>query len=290
MRVRTILICCISAALAAGCGATRGRGLQVVASTNVYGDIARQIAGPSAHVTSILSDPNADPHLFEARTSNGLAVARAKVVIANGLGYDAFMQQLEQSTATHAVRLTVADALDVHGAEANPHLWYDLPALGKIGSAIAGALSRADPRHAGRYAAGRERFDASLAPLRRAVAALRAAHRGDAVASTEPVPDYLVAAAGLRELAPSAFTRAVADGTEPAPGALAGMLRLVRERRIRVLLYNTQAVSPITKRVRAAARAAHVPVVGVTETLPSGETYQSWQLRQVRALAAALGR
>src|SRR6478735_8654552 len=158
MRVRTILICCISAALAAGCGATRGRGLQVVASTNVYGDIARQIAGPSAHVTSILSDPNADPHLFEARTSNGLAVARAKVVIANGLGCDAF-------------------------------------------------------------------------------------------ASTEPVPDYLVAAAGLRELSPSAFTRAVADGTEPAPGALAGMLRLVRERRIRVLLYNTQAVSPITKRV-----------------------------------------
>jgi zinc/manganese transport system substrate-binding protein len=287
MRVRTILITCSAAALT-GCGASPGRGLQVVASTNVYGDIARQIGGRSAHVDSVLTSPSADPHLFEAGTANGLAVARAKVVIANGLGYDAFIEKLEQATATRAVRLSIADALDVHGADANPHLWYDVPALGRISSAIAGALSRADPRHAARYAARRERFDASLAPLRRAVAALRAAHGGEAVASTEPVPDYLVAAAGLRERAPSAFTRAVADGTEPSPGALAEMLRLIRERRIRVLLYNSQAVSPITARVRSAAHAAGVPVVPVTETLPSGETYQSWQLRQVRALAAAL--
>ena len=129
---------------------------------------------------------------------------------------------------------------------------------------------------------------ASLEPLRRAVAALEAAHRGEAVASTEPVPDYLLAAAGLHELAPPPFTRAIENGTEPTAGAFAAMLRLLRERRVRVLLYNRQAVSPITARVRSAARAAGVPVVGVTETLPPGQTFQSWQLGQVRALAAAL--
>jgi zinc/manganese transport system substrate-binding protein len=271
-----------------GCGATHGHGLHVVASTNVYGDIARQIAGPGVRVESMLSSPSADPHLFDAGTANGLAVSRASVVIANGLGYDAFIEQLEEATSTHAVRLSVADALGLHGADANPHLWYDVPALARIARAIAGALARADPEHAARYAANRARFDASLRPLRRAVAAIRSAHRGEAVASTEPVPGYLLQAAGLRELAPSAFTRAIENGSEPSPGALAQMLELVRERRVRVLLYNSQAVSPITARVRAAARAAHVPVVGVTETLPRGETFQSWQLAQVRALAEAL--
>lgn len=291
MRVRTILIVCLAAAAPAGCGATPGHGLQVVASTNVYGDIARQIGGADAHVTSILSDPNADPHLFEAGTSNGLAVAQAKVVIANGLGYDAFIEKLEEATSTSGrEQLSVADALGVHGADANPHLWYDVPALGRISAAIAGALARADPGRAAAYTRRRARFDASLRPLRRTVAAIRAAHRGEEVASTESVPDYLVAAAGLREAAPPSFTRAIENGSEPTPAALAAMLALVREGRVRALLYNTQAVSPITARVRAAARAAHVPVVGVTETLPPGQTYQSWQLRQVRALAAALAR
>lgn len=274
----------------AGCGTARGKGLQVVASTNVYGDIARQVAGPAAHVTSILSDPNADPHLFEAGTANGLAVSRAKVVIANGLGYDAFVERLESATSTHAVRVVVADALGVHGGDVNPHLWYDLPALPRIAAAIAAALTHVDPTHATRYATNRVRFDSSLAPLRRAVAAIRSAHGGEAVASTEPVPDYLLAAAGLRELAPHAFTRSIENGSEPTPGAVAAMLQLLRERRIRVLLYNRQAVSPITQRVQSAARAAGVPVVGVTETVPAGETFQSWQLGQARLLAAALDR
>jgi zinc/manganese transport system substrate-binding protein len=279
------------AALLTGCGSARGHGLQVVASTNVYGDIARQIGGPSLRVTSILSDPNADPHLFEAGTTNGLAVARAQVVIANGLGYDAFVDKLEEATATRGrTELSIADALGVHGGDANPHLWYDVPALGRIAAAISAAFTRADPKHSTAYSEGRARFVASLAPLRRAVAAIRARHAGEAVASTEPVPDYLVAAAGLRELAPPAFTRAIEDGTEPTPGAFAAMLEVVRDRRVRVLLYNRQAVSPITARVRSAARIAGIPVIGVTETLPPGKTFQSWQLGQVHELAAALAR
>lgn len=277
--------------LLTGCGSTRGHGLQVVASTNVYGDIARQIGGADVQVTSILSDPNEDPHLFEAGTANGLAVAHAGAVIANGLGYDAFVDKLEEATSTSGrIEVSIADALGVHGSDANPHLWYDVPALGRIAAAIAGALARADPRNEAVYSERRGRFVESLAPLRRAVAAIRATYAGNAVASTEPVPDYLVAAAGLRELAPPAFTRAIENGTEPTPGAFSAMLELVRERRVRVVLYNKQAVSPVTARVRSAAQAAGIPVIGVTETLPAGKTFQSWQLGQVRELAAALGR
>ena len=287
--MRTILI--TIAALLTGCGSARAHGLQVVASTNVYGDIARQVGGPAVRVTSILSDPNADPHLFEAGTANGLAVAHAKVVIANGAGYDAFLDKLEEATATSGrTELSIADVLGVHGSEANPHFWYDVPALGRIAAAISAAFTRADPKHATAYSEGRARFVASLAPLRRAIAAIRARHAGEAVASTEPVPDYLVAAAGLRELAPPAFTRAIEDGIEPTPDAFAAMLALVRERRVRVLLFNKQAVSPITARVRSAARAAGIPVIGVTETLPAGKTFQGWQLGQVHELAAALAR
>ena len=134
----------------------------------------------------------------------------------------------------------------------------------------------------------RARFDASLAPLRHEVAAIRSAFAGSAVAYTEPVPGYLLAAAGLRNLAPGGFTRAIEDGTEPSPAALSAMTALATDRRIKVLLYNTQAVSPITTRIRTAARAAGIAIVGVSETMPAGETFQSWQLGQARALDRAL--
>jgi zinc/manganese transport system substrate-binding protein len=173
-------------------------------------------------------------------------------------------------------------------ASGNPHLWYDVPKLPAIGAAIEQALARADPKHAPSYRAGLARFDRSLAPLDGAVAAIARAHAGAPVAYTEPVPGYLLSAAGLRNVAPDAFTRAIEDGTEPSPAAVSQMLALMSRRLVRVLLYNDQAVSPITTRVRTAARAAGIPVIGVSETLPAGRTFQSWQLGQARALGAAL--
>jgi zinc/manganese transport system substrate-binding protein len=286
--MRTILVGLAAVALS-GCGGSTHHGLRVVASTNVYGDIARQIGGSRLEITSVLSDPNADPHLFEPGTANGLAVAQAAVVIRNGLGYDAFMTKLEDAApSSHRIDVVIADAVGIHGADANPHLWYDVPALGRVASAIEEALARADPGHVAAYRAGLAQFDSSLAPLRHAVAAIRAHHASAPVAYTEPVPGYLLSAAGLRNLAPSSFTHAIEEGTEPSPGAVAQMLGLMRARRVRVLLYNRQAVSPITARIRTAARAAGIPVIGVTETLPPGSTFQQWQLDQANALAEAL--
>jgi zinc/manganese transport system substrate-binding protein len=279
--------------LAAGGSSSPPHGgrVDVVAAENVYGNIASQIGGSHVTVTSVLSDPNADPHLFEPGTRNGLAVAQAAVVIQNGAGYDSFMQRLEAAAPSSGrLVVTVADVMGVRGAGANPHLWYDVPGLDRIAGAIAGALGRADPAHRRAYAAGLARFEQRLAPLEREVASIRARFGGAAVAYTEPVPGYLLAAAGLHSLTPAAFARAIEDGSEPSPAAVAQMTALFTGRRVRVLLENTQAVSPITARIRAAAEAAGIPVVGVTETLPPGLTFQGWQLDQARALERALAR
>lgn len=264
--------------------------MPVVASTNVYGDIARQIGGSHVGVTSILTDPNADPHLFEPGTKNGLAVANARVVIQNGLGYDAFMSRLESAAPSSSRRVvTISDALGIHGHDANPHLWYDVPALPKIAAAIEQALETADAKHADAYRQGLRDFVASLAPLQSTVARMRAGHAGAPVAYTEPVPGYLIEAAGLLNLSPASFTIPVEQGSEPSASAVSAMTALATKHRIKVLLYNDQAVSPITQRVRAAARAAGIPVVGVSETVPTGLTFQAWQLKQAHELLQALG-
>ena len=290
--MRTIIVLSLAVVGVAGCGAGKGGStLDVVASTNVYGDITAQIGGAHVGVTSVLSDPNADPHLFEPGTQNGLAVAEAKVVIQNGAGYDDFMGRLESaSPSSGRVVVTIADVLGVHGRDANPHLWYDVPRLPRIAGAIAAGLEEADPKQATAYRAGLDRFVKSLRPLDEEVRRIRTRYAGRPIAYTEPVPGYLVAALGLRNLAPASFTRAIQNGSEPPAEAVASMNALIAGHRVDVLLYNSQAVSPITARVRAAAQQAGIPVVGVTETLRPHLTFQQWQLDQARSLQRTLAR
>jgi zinc/manganese transport system substrate-binding protein len=293
--MRTILVISIALTLgAAGCGGSSGSGgsaLDVVASTNVYGDIAAQIGGSNVHLTSVLTNPDADPHLFEPGTKNGLAVAEARLVIQNGAGYDDFMGRLESaSPSSSRIVVTIADVLGVRGRDANPHLWYDVPRLPQIAGAIAAGLEQADPKHSDAYRAGLGRFTKSLRPLDDVVRRIRTRYAGRPVAYTEPVPGYLLAAAGLRNLAPASFTRAIENGSEPPPEAVAAMDALIRGRQVDALLYNNQAVSPITTQIRAAAQQAGIPVVGVAETIPPHLSFQQWQLAQVRSLERALAR
>jgi zinc/manganese transport system substrate-binding protein len=292
---RVLLTCLAGAALLAGLcsqdAEAKSQSLDVVAAESVYGNIVAQIGGSHVSVTSILSDPNADPHLYEPGTANALAVAKAKVVIQNGLGYDAFMSRLESASPnSHRDVITIADVLGISGKNANPHLWYDVPELNRIAAAIADGLERTDPSNAAHYKRGLAKFEASLTPLRNEVAALRKSFAGEPVAYTEPVPGYLLAAAGIRNVAPDSFTRAIEDGSEPSPAAVAQMTGLAGGHKIKVLLYNSQTVSPITSRIRSAAQKAGIPIVGVTETLPPGQTFQQWQLGQAKALYAALAR
>ncbi|HEY5160920.1 MAG TPA: zinc ABC transporter substrate-binding protein [Gaiellaceae bacterium] len=265
--------------------------LSVVAAENFYGDIVRQIGGSSVSVTSVLSNPNADPHLFEPGTSNGLAVATADLVIQNGLGYDVFMQKLETAAPNaHRIVVTISSALGLSGSATNPHIWYDVPKLGRIAAAIASGLERADRTHAADYRARLAHFDASLRPLERELAQIRSHFVGEPVAYTEPVPGYLIAAAGLHNLAPVSFSRAIENGTEPSPQNVAQMNALMTGKQIKALLYNSQAISPITASIRAAAMRAGIPVVGMSETMPPKLTIQVWLLSETQALKKALSR
>jgi zinc/manganese transport system substrate-binding protein len=294
--MRTIIVCgawLLAAQLAAGCGGgmSGGAGLDVVASTNVYGDIAAQIGGGHVRVTSILTDPTADPHLFEPDTRTGLAVSHARLVVENGAGYDTFMRDLERAAPNgRRVVVSVADALGVHGHDANPHVWYDLPRLPRIAAAIAGGLRRADPVHDRAYRDGLARFTRSLRPLDREAARVAAADAGRPVAATEPLAGYLLAALRLRDLAPSSFARAIENGSEPSASAVSTLRSLIAARRVDLLLVNRQAVSPTTSSMRSAAAAAGVPVVTLTETLPTHMRFQQWQLAELRAIRRALAR
>jgi zinc/manganese transport system substrate-binding protein len=285
----------LGALLGSACGGasagtdSSGR-LRVVAAENVYGDIVRQLGGSHVSVSSILTDPRADPHLFEPGTVAAGLVAQAGLVIENGLGYDAFIDRLVKAAPNADRRVvTISNALGITDPAANPHIWYDVPRLPQVAKAIADGLAAADANNRSFYEARLSAFDRSLKPLEDAVAALKSRFAGTPVAYTEPVPGYLLQATGLDVRTPEEFARSIEEGNEPTPQAVAAMEALFTQRLVRVLLYNSQATSPITERIRTLATQNGIPVVPVTETLPPRMTFQHWQLRQVQALTKALG-
>ncbi len=258
----------------------------------MWGSIAQQIGGSHVVVTSIITNPTADPHLYESSAANAGAVAQADLVILNGAGYDTWLSQLVASTSRprHDV-LTVSHILHMAGAGANPHFWYDIPKIPTVAAAIAAALSSVDPRDAAAFHAGLRRFDMSLAPLDTAIAHIRNLDKGAPVAYTERLPAYLLAAAGLDNVSPIGFATSIEDGVDPSPADTAAMNALIIGHKIRVLLYNQQTVSSVTDHVRALATREGIAVVALTETLPHRyATYQSWQLAQITAIERALGR
>jgi zinc/manganese transport system substrate-binding protein len=298
--MKTVSVLALSIALAAllaGCGAspkdpTKGaRVVHVVAAENMWGSVVAQIGGRHASVNSIISDPSADPHLYTSNPRDAARLAQANLVIVNGQGYDDWADKL-LGAAPSAKRhvLTVADVIRPGGRDPNPHLWYDVPRLPTAASAIADALAAEDPHDAGYFRANEQRFDASLQPLLSTVAAIEQRHLHAPVAYTERVPGYLLDAAGLTIKTPPGFASAIESGSEPSPSDTQRLNDLIARRKIQVLLYNSQAVTSVTKRLRSLAARSGVPVVPVTETLPPGEpTFQSWQLHQAQALLKALG-
>jgi zinc/manganese transport system substrate-binding protein len=264
--------------------------VKVVAGENFWGNIAAQIGGPHVQVTSILSSPGTDPHLYESDVASALAVAQARLVIANGAGYDDFMSQLLAATVNAGrVALSVQAVLGAYRPDVNPHFWYDIPRVPRVAAAIEAALARLEPGDATVFAAHLAAFDASLRPVEAVIASIRRRYPGAPVAYTERVPGYLLQAAGLEVVSPPGFAAAIENGNDPSPGDTARMFRLITGHKAKVLLYNAQATSPMTQQVRALARRSGIPVVPVTETMPpSFRSYQAWQLAQATALLDAL--
>jgi zinc/manganese transport system substrate-binding protein len=265
-----------------------GRPLHIVAAENFYGDIARQLAGPNAQVTSVLRNAAADPHLFEPDISTARAVADADLVIYNGSGYDVWMERLLAATRVPHRRVVIASsALAGAATGRNPHLWYDTTLVASFARSIAAQLAELDPSRRAEYAERLDRFLASLRPLDSQIATLRTRFAGTTVAATEPIAQYLTDAIGL-VMSNARFQLAVMNGTEPSARDTAEFERALENHRVRVLIYNSQVSSSAVERLLAIARRSNVPVVGMTETQPPGVDYQRWMLGEIAALGRAL--
>ena len=289
-----VLLSAVLAATLTGCTAStveESSGIQVVASTSVYGDIARAIGGEAVSVTSLISDAAQDPHSYEASARAQLAISDADVVIENGGGYDDFVTSLLQGTDNTDATVLNAVALSGLGSSAgdfNEHVWYALSAMGNLADELSGVFSTLDPAHKAQFTANLADFDRSLAQLQATVAAVKEQHAGEGVAVTEPVPHYLLAACGLIDETPAQFSRAVEEGIGVAPAVMQRTLQVLENGRVRLLVYNEQTSGPETEQLIAAAKASGIPVVPVTETLPDGATYLSWMSDNLDAVKAAL--
>jgi zinc/manganese transport system substrate-binding protein len=278
------------ATLPAGAGAATPHGVvDVVAAENFWGNIAGQLGDNAVSVTSLITNPNADPHLFETNAADAAKLARARVIIENGAGYDGWMSSLLSADSGHPTVVNAGNVLHVTGSDPNPHLWYNIPEVPKVAAAIAAALTKADPQDSSVFHRNLAHFDASLAPLTAELATIKTHFAGAPVAYTERVPGYALAVAGLSVKTPVGFARAIEDGEDPGPADTLAMQQLITGHHIDVLLYNVQTVTPVTTQIRALAAKNHVAIVGVSETMPAADrTYQQWQLSQFTALFTAL--
>jgi zinc/manganese transport system substrate-binding protein len=259
----------------------------VVAAENFYGDVATQIGGSHVAVTSIMSNPDQDPHLFETSPSTARQLSAAKIVVFNGAAYDPWMDKLlGASPRAGRVQIEAANLVGKKGGD-NPHLWYLPATMPAVAKAYADALKQADPSSQAdvdRQLAG---FLSSLDPINAKIAAMHAKYQGVSVTATEPVFGYMADAVGL-DMRNLRFQTAVMNDTEPTATDLAAFEKDLSERRVKVLFYNAQVSDELTRKLLAIAKKSGVAVVSVTETEPHGMTYQAWMLHQLDALDAAL--
>jgi zinc/manganese transport system substrate-binding protein len=295
-RTGAAVLAASSLLLVAGCGSAdaddAGIGVSVVASTDVYGDIVAAIGGDDVEVTSIITGSSADPHSFEASARTQLAVSRADLVVENGGGYDDFVDTLLSATGSDATVLTAVDvpgrAAVASGQELNEHVWYDLETVAALADEIVSVLTDIDPERAATYAANGADLHAQLQDLVAAEREARSRTAGAPVVVTEPVPGYLLDALGADDRTPAAFSEAIEEGGDVSPAVLRDTLDLFSGDQVRALVYNEQTTGAQTEQVLAAARAAGVAVVPVTETLPEGDHYVSWMRANIAAVGAAL--
>jgi len=264
--------------------------VRVVAAENEYGNVAAQIGGRYADVSSVESNPNTDPHTYEVSPGVAEEVQAAQLVIQNGVGYDSFMDKVEAATpkAGRAV-IDVQHLLGLPDSTPNPHLWYSPTTMPKVASAIAADLARDEPSHASYFEARASAFDASLEPWLNALARFKATYPGTAVATTEPVADYMLEAAGTDNLTPFPLQADIMNGVDPSPQDVSFQSGLFSGHKVKVFVYNQQVTDSLTQSFISAAHSAGIPVIGVYETMPvPGYDYQSWMLAEVQALQRAV--
>jgi zinc/manganese transport system substrate-binding protein len=292
----SVLVCATIAggALLAGCGhaVVSARAGQIVAigAENQYANVISQIGGKYVAVAAIESNPNTDPHTFEASPSVAQEVGAARLVVQNGVGYDTYMNRIEAATPSSSrTVIDVQHLLGLPDSTPNPHLWYLPRTMPAVARALVAALSRMLPAHAAYFAAGERRFDASLTPWLDALRGFAAKYPHTPVAVTEPVGDYMLQAAGADIMTPFGLQADIMNGVDPAPQDVSLESGLLSGHRVKVFVYNQQVTDSVTESFLATAHRSGVPVVGVYETMPTpGYDYQTWMLAEVQALERAV--
>ena len=278
------------AAVLAGCifaTSASAEPLSVIAAENFYGDVARQIGGEAVSVTSILTNPDQDPHLFEASPATARLLAEARITIANGIDYDPWMDKLLVASPAPAREDIVVATLLKRKTGDNPHLWYEPQTMTVLAHELETRFTAADPQHKDDYARNTARFLDSLKRLDARVAEIRQRSAGTPVTASEPVFGYMAQALGLK-MRNERFQLAVQNNAEPRISDVAAFERDLKEHRVKVMIFNRQADEPSVQRLVAMARNAKIPVIGITETQPEGISYQDWMLGQLDTLDAAL--
>jgi zinc/manganese transport system substrate-binding protein len=292
--VTTSLVAAAGVSLAiAGCGSNtvvKPGTIAAVGAENEYANVIGQIGGRYVTVSAIESNPATDPHTFEASPSVAQEVSGARLVVQNGVGYDTYMNKIEAaSPSSSRTVIDVQKLLGLPDSTPNPHLWYKPTTMPLVVTALVADLSKIQPQHAAYFRANAARFDSSLQPWYRELAHFKARYPGTPVATTEPVGDYMLQAAGADNLTPFTFQANIMNGVDPAPQSVTLENNLFSGHRVKAFLYNRQVTSSLTVSILQQAKRYGVPVVGLYETMPTpGYSYQSWMLAEVKALERAV--
>jgi zinc/manganese transport system substrate-binding protein len=285
----SLLAAACSASSATSTATAKTGTVVAVGAENEYANVISQIGGKYVRVTAIESNPNTDPHSFEASASVSEVVGAAELVVQNGIGYDSYMDSIEKGSPNSERKVVnVQHLLRLPDSTPNPHLWYSPGTMPAVARAIAGDLAQLRPAHRAYFQARLRAFDASLRPWLTAIARFKAAYAGTTVATTEPVGDYLLQAMGTRNLTPFGLQADIMNGVDLPPQYVTLQNRLFEQHKVKVFVYNQQVVDSVTEAFLAAAHRAGIPVVGVYETMPTGFSYQSWMLAEVHALQKAI--
>jgi zinc/manganese transport system substrate-binding protein len=261
-----------------------------VGAENEYANVLSQIGGKYVKVTSILNNPNTDPHTFEASASVAEAIAKAQLIVQNGVGYDSFMNSIEAASPNSQRTVIVAqNVLGLPTDTKNPHLWYKPKTMPAVSKVMAKDLEKIEPDHKAYFEANLATFQASLQPWFNAIAAFKRKYAGTKVAVTEPVADYLLEAMGAKILTPWVFQADIMNGVDPAPEDITLEDGYFAKHEVKAFCYNQQVVDALTTSIRQTAVKNKVPVVGVYETMPTpGYNYQTWMEAEVASIEDAV--
>jgi zinc/manganese transport system substrate-binding protein len=261
-----------------------------VGAENEYANVISQIGGKYVRVTAIESNPNTDPHTFEASPSVAREVAAAQLIVQNGVGYDTYMNKIESSSSSSSRKvIVVQNLLGLPTNTPNPHLWYKPETMPKVAAAVATDLSKLSPGHNAYFHANVVKFDNSLKPWYTAIAQVKATYGNTPVAVTEPVGDYMLQAVGANIMTPFGLQADIMNGVDLSAQYVSLQDGLFTQHKVKVFLYNQQVTDTTTASFLALAHREGVPVVGVYETMPTpGYSYQSWMLAEVNALKKAV--